>query len=100
MQVAKTSVLLVGVLLVIANAHQSQGANLFEADVLDEKAAPWWEQQEEVARAKCRSSCTANSKGVRTRLSLCDDKDVSIFSVVSYQLNTLPFAYILPKSVR
>merc|ERR1712051_132802 len=45
---------------------------------LDQKAAPWWEQQEEAAKRKCQSSCTMHSKGVKSpQISLCDDTDVS-----------------------
>ena len=45
---------------------------------LDQKAAPWWEQQEEAAKRKCQSSCTMHSKGVKApQITLCDDTDVS-----------------------
>merc|ERR1712029_765797 len=44
---------------------------------LDQKAAPWWEQQEEAAKRKCQSSCTMHSKGVKApQITLCDDTDV------------------------
>jgi hypothetical protein len=42
----------------------------------DWKAAPWWVQKEEAAKRKCQSSCTLNSRGVNTRVNLCDDKEV------------------------
>ena len=43
----------------------------------DWKAAPWWVQKEEAAKRKCQSSCTLNSRGVNTRINLCDDKEVN-----------------------
>lgn len=47
--------------------------------LLDEKAAPWWEQQEEAAKRRCQSSCTAHSKGVKNpqQITLCDDTEVA-----------------------
>jgi hypothetical protein len=42
----------------------------------DWKAAPWWVQKEEAAKRKCESSCTLNSRGVNTKVNLCDDKEV------------------------
>ena len=46
-------------------------------EIIDEKAAPWWEQQEEAAKRQCQSSCTMYSKGVKPQITLCDDTDVS-----------------------
>ena len=47
---------------------------------IQEKAAPWWEQQEEAAKRKCQSSCTMHSRGVKNpAISLCDDTDVSLY---------------------
>ena len=44
----------------------------------DQKAAPWWEQQEEAAKRRCQSSCTMHSRGVKApQITLCDDTDVS-----------------------
>ena len=53
---------------------------------IDEKAAPWWEQQDEAARRKCQSSCTMHSKGVKNpNIALCDDTNVSFLNLwVSY----------------
>jgi hypothetical protein len=45
-------------------------------DNFDWKAAPWWVQKEELAKLKCQSSCTLNSRGVNTRVNLCDDQEV------------------------
>ena len=72
-----------GLFVLSLNVNGGLGANLAEVvleanEAIDEKAAPWWEQQEEAARAKCKSSCTAHSKGVKTQLSLCDDSEVRL----------------------
>ena len=46
-------------------------------EVLDEKAAPWWEQEAELAKRKCQSSCTMHAKGVKEpQITLCDDTEV------------------------
>ena len=48
-------------------------------DNINEKAAPWWEQQEELAKRRCQSSCTMHSKGVKEpQITLCDDTNVSL----------------------
>lgn len=48
---------------------------------IDDKAAPWWEQQDEAAKRRCQSSCTMHSKGVKNpQITLCDDTDVSFKS--------------------
>ena len=57
--------------------HAVFGQTQEEKNVLDEKAAPWWEQQEEAAKRQCQSSCTKYSKGVKPTVNLCDDTDVS-----------------------
>ena len=54
--------------------------------VLDEKAAPWWEQEAELAKRRCQSSCTMHSKGVKEpQITLCDDTEVRILTLfISY----------------
>merc|ERR1711997_1235680 len=60
---------------VLEDAITVEVENNFES--FDQKAAPWWEQQEEAAKRKCQSSCTMHSKGVKApQISLCDDTDV------------------------
>ena len=53
---------------------------LIEEDLLSTRAAPWWVQNEETRRKRCRSSCTEYSKGVRSYVNLCDDKEVTLDS--------------------
>merc|ERR1719189_2424549 len=64
---------------VLEDAITVEVENNFES--FDQKAAPWWEQQEEAAKRKCQSSCTMHSKGVKSpQISLCDDTDVCPFN--------------------
>ena len=77
------AILAFGVILSIASAALSQiledqqPLDLEAADEIDDRAAPWWEQQEEAAKRRCQSSCTMHSKGVKSQITLCDDTDVS-----------------------
>ena len=62
---------------VLEDAITVEVENNFES--LDQKAAPWWEQQEELAKRRCQSSCTMHSKGVKEpQITLCDDTNVSL----------------------
>ena len=63
--------------LITCCLHAVFGQTQEEKNVLGEKAAPWWEQQEEAAKRQCQSSCTKYSKGVKPTVNLCDDTDVS-----------------------
>ena len=60
--------------------EEEEGTQFVAEDKVDEKAAPWWEQQEELAKRRCQSSCTMHSKGVKEPQikELCDDTDVSL----------------------
>ena len=61
---------------------EEEDGSLYEVNAEDniaEKAAPWWEQQEELAKRRCQSSCTMHSKGVKEpQITLCDDTNVSL----------------------
>lgn len=77
------AILAFGVILSITAAlglcqilEEDQQPQILEAE-FDERAAPWWEQQEEAAKRRCQSSCTMHSKGVKSQITLCDDTDVS-----------------------
>ncbi len=42
-----------------------------------DRAAPWWEAlRDESYYKRCHSSCTDYSKGVATKVELCDDTEV------------------------
>ena len=61
---------------------EEEDGSLYEVNAEDniaEKAAPWWEQQEELAKRRYQSSCTMHSKGVKEpQITLCDDTNVSL----------------------
>ncbi|TRY70360.1 hypothetical protein TCAL_01165 [Tigriopus californicus] len=44
---------------------------------VDRRAAPWWDAlEDEQFYRQCQSSCTKQSRGVRTQVTLCDDTEV------------------------
>ena len=69
---ASLSILVSFLLVASASAFDDE----LYSTVLD-RAAPWWEAlRDESYYKKCHSSCTEASRGVTTRVELCDDTEV------------------------